>query len=383
MTRSGVLVTGASGYLGSLAAAELLAHTDHHLLLPVRATHRAENVLARIGRELQATGGSQEVLARARVVALPALGSMRQLDRAVDESGVQQILHCAGCLDYFDEDALQRVNVGWTDELVCCAEAWGCRHFTYVSTAFASGYVDHPVPESLLPEPRRDPTAYTRSKRRAEHLVAGGGVPWLVVRPSIVIGDSRDGHYSGRRYGLVQLWSAYERLMTRAWAPELHAVARRWPFPVLHQDAFRVGLRAAWQQPPTSGVVNLVSKASTAPHLRTLWEHWVRTTLRPEVVTYYERLQDVPMRSIPRRQRALIALASVSFEIATHPWQFERDHLDAWCADGLDFPDATEESTLRCQRAYIAQSEALQAHMRRIADRPEEPLRVIEVVAPS
>jgi len=42
-----------------------------------------------------------------------------------------------------------------------------------------------------------DPTEYTRTKRNAEELVATSGVPYLILRPSIVIGDSRDGRYFG------------------------------------------------------------------------------------------------------------------------------------------------------------------------------------------
>src|SRR5690242_5878608 len=55
MARSrGILVTGASGYLGSLIVATLLRHETARLLAPVRGT--PDSVLAPVGAELAAEG---------------------------------------------------------------------------------------------------------------------------------------------------------------------------------------------------------------------------------------------------------------------------------------------------------------------------------------
>ena len=83
----------------------------------------------------------------------------------------------------------------------------------YLSTAFSCGYRSDRVPERLHPVPESDPTDYTWSKREAESILARSGVPFVIIRPSVVVGDSRDGRYSGKRYGVYQLWHAAERLM--------------------------------------------------------------------------------------------------------------------------------------------------------------------------
>ena len=44
-----ILITGSSGFLGSLVTAAALAETDAPLVLPIRAPHTHERVVARIG----------------------------------------------------------------------------------------------------------------------------------------------------------------------------------------------------------------------------------------------------------------------------------------------------------------------------------------------
>src|SRR6185369_637345 len=51
-----VLITGGSGFLGSLAAAAALAESDATVMLPIREPHTRESVLAPIAAELAAEG---------------------------------------------------------------------------------------------------------------------------------------------------------------------------------------------------------------------------------------------------------------------------------------------------------------------------------------
>ena len=43
--------------------------------------------------------------------------------------------------------------------------------------------------------------------------MAACGLPFIVLRPSILIGTGDTGRYSGRRYGLYQQWMGLERLV--------------------------------------------------------------------------------------------------------------------------------------------------------------------------
>jgi thioester reductase-like protein len=353
-----ILLTGATGYLGSLIAASLLLHEDMDLVLPVRVGNDLDSIIRPIRAEIEVSGGEFDGAFRDRlkVVQLPPFESLHELDKAVQEFGVGEIIHCAGCLDYFDSSTLQSVNVEFTRCLLERGLAWNVRRFIYISTAFSSGYLDSTVPEQVHVEPDSDPTDYTRTKRDAENLVAGSGLPYLILRPSIVIGDSRDGHYSGKQYGLYQLWSGMERLLCRTWSADIHALAPEQPLSLIHQDAFEQIFLAAYNLMPDNSIVNVVSQHDQQPDLRALWKLWITSCLRPNYVYYYGKMLDIPMRTINTRQRALLGLASVNLEIASHPWRFETTNLRRLREMGLEFPETTLESIALCQRRFIEES---------------------------
>ena len=371
-SRRSVLLTGATGYLGGLIAATLLAGEDVELVLPVRGGHDVESIARPVRAEIEVRGSTfaPSYLERLRPVELPPLDSLDRLDGAAAAFGVTEIIHCAGCLDYFDRPTLEEVNVHFTRRLAERARAWGVSRFVYLSTAFSSGYLDGVVPERLHGEPPSDPTDYTRTKREAERVVAESGVPYLILRPSIVIGDSRDGHYSGKQYGLYQLWSGMERLLCREWSADIHAFAPEQPLSLLHQDAFQKIFLAALRWLPDNSILNLVSQHDRLPDMRQLWRLWVTECLRPDSVYYYSRMSDIPVREINTRQRALMGLASVNLEIASHPWRFETANMSWLRGRGLEFPDTTLESVAVCQRRFAGESQTIKNFLAQIAHRP-------------
>ena len=357
-----IMVTGATGYLGGLIVATLLLNEDAKLVLPVREGNDLETLLQPVRAEIEVQGGyfDPAFVERLHVVPLPVIESLHELDESVKEFGVDEIIHCAGCLDYFDRSTLQTVNVELTKNLLDQARRWGIRRFVYLSTAFSSGYIDSIVPEQLHPDPKQDPTEYTRTKRAAEELVANSGLPYLILRPSIVIGDSRDGHYSGKQYGLYQLWSGMERLLCRTWSHDIHALAPEQPVSLIHQDAFQNIFMAAIRMLPDNSILNLVSDHHELPRLRDLWHLWITECLRPRFVYYYLKMSDIPMREINTRQRALLGLASVNLEIASHPWRFETTNLRKLQDMGLEFQHTTLDTIIVCQRRFVEESATIQ-----------------------
>ena len=271
--------------------------------------------------------------------------------------GLSQLLH---------RSRLVAVNVEMTRRFVDAAKRWGMRRFVHVSTAFAGGLVDGLAPERLHDDTAGDPTFYTESKRRGEWIVAQGEVPFVILRPSIVIGDSRDGHYLGPRYGLYQLWSGVERLLFEEWHPELAYVAPRTTIPLLHQDAFKTGFAAAWRHLPDGSICHLTSHGG--PSVVDLADLLVHSYLRPRTTRYYERLADVPLDTLPPAQRAFLGLAAVNIEISSHAWRFDTSTLDGLIAGGASFADATLESVERCQRAYFDRSDRLLRYRERFAE---------------
>jgi nucleoside-diphosphate-sugar epimerase len=360
--RRDVVLTGASGYLGGLIAATLLAEDDVRIMALVRAPFEFARLFAPIRAEIEVSGRhfDPEYYRRFIPVTLPSVERLIELDPVIAEFGARQLIHCAGCLDYFNREALEGVNVRFTSALMDAARRWRFERVTYISSAFSSGYMDDLVPERLHDRPGRDPTDYTRTKREAEAIVAASGLPYLILRPAIVIGDSHDGHYSGKQYGLYQLWAGMERLLCREWQPEMHVLGARQAVPLVHQDAFQAAFLAAYRHLPDRSIVNLVSRESTLPDLRTLWDMWMKECMRPRTVIYYDRMQDIPIRDINSKQRALLALGSVNLQIASHPWRYETANMETLRAGGLVFRDATIDSVSVCQELFVAESSHLQ-----------------------
>ncbi|GAB3131429.1 hypothetical protein GCM10027289_17600 [Tsukamurella serpentis] len=108
--------------------------------------------------------------------------------RRLADERVDVVLHIAGDVSFSRSwDQYLATNVGGTRHALDFARELGAR-FVYVSTAYAQraeapGFV------------RRDggPSAYAASKLAAERLVHDSDLPHVVIRPSIVIGDSRTG----------------------------------------------------------------------------------------------------------------------------------------------------------------------------------------------
>ncbi|HYM61296.1 MAG TPA: SDR family oxidoreductase [Thermoanaerobaculia bacterium] len=357
----GVLLTGGSGYVGGLIAATLLTNEDVRIVAPVRKVDR-DRFLAPVAAEVRMAGAcfDEAMAARVHLVEFPDRERLDELDAVMDEHGVDEIIHCAGCLDYFNSEALEQANVDLTSRLVEYARRRSVARFIYLSTAFSVGYVFRTIPEALHTTPGKDPTEYTRTKREAEAIIAASGVPYLILRPAIIIGDSRDGHYSGKQYGLYQLWAGMERLLCREWHPEVHVLAPRQPVQLVHQDAFQSAFLAAYRYLPPDSIMNLVSDLETLPDMRSLWDLWLGACLRPRTTFYYENMADIPLRAINGKQRALLALASVNLQIASHPWRFETANLDSLRSRGMSFADATTGTVARCQDLFITESKLIQ-----------------------
>lgn len=360
--RSATLVTGGSGFLGGLTTAALLAEEGTELVLPVRSHHDTSQLLWHItfglkSLELEMTQAYRD---RLRFVPLPPLDRLHELDAALGDVRVAEVVHSAGCLDYFDKATLEAINIGMTERMLELAHKWKVDRFTYVSTAYSSGYLAGTAPETVHEEPPKDPTDYTRTKRAAERLVASSGLPFQVFRPSIVIGTSSAGQYTGKRYGLYQLWNGMERLLCKKWVPTLHVVAPERKVSLLHQDSYQRALLAARRDLPEARFIHLTSRYETAPTMREVWNLWNQACARAREIIYYDNVDEVPLREIDSRQRAFISLAWTNLEIASRHWHFATGNLEELRKRGLEFADVTVASTELCQRRFIEESETVQ-----------------------
>ena len=114
----------------------------------------------------------------------PRLGLSRSdYGRLAREIGI--VIHCAAITNLHDPiDITRNTNVEGTRNVVAFAELAGAP-LVHVSTAFVS--------DRVLGCGIEGKSSYRDSKQMGEALVRNCGVPWTIVRPSLVVGDTADG----------------------------------------------------------------------------------------------------------------------------------------------------------------------------------------------
>jgi nucleoside-diphosphate-sugar epimerase len=98
---------------------------------------------------------------------------------------VDAVIHCAAVTDFYRKDGtLERTNVVGTEHVVAFAAEAGAVLY-HVSTAF--------VETSAVDGRGHTAAGYAVSKSLAEEVVRTSSVPYVIIRPSVVVGDSATG----------------------------------------------------------------------------------------------------------------------------------------------------------------------------------------------
>lgn len=175
LDRPQILLTGASGVLGSVVAAELAAGADLTCL-----TRRRPVPVPRV----RTVSGD---------LTSTRLGlSSRDLAELTARTDV--VVHC-GAMTAFttDGDTSEQVNRDGTGRVLELVAAAGAE-LIHVSTAFVDRADEFGTASDQASEHRvRSPEHYLRSKIAAERAVADSGLPFMIIRPSVLIGDSGSG----------------------------------------------------------------------------------------------------------------------------------------------------------------------------------------------
>jgi thioester reductase-like protein len=196
----GVLLTGATGFVGMELLARFLERTDRRVYALVRGASERE-ARARVKRALLCLFGADHPYAR-RVVAVrgdiasPGLGLGEKGDELAERVG--EVVHGAASVSFeLGLEDMREINVEGTRRVLEFAERaralGGLRRFSYISTAYVAGEHVGCFSEDDLDVGQRFRNAYEQSKFEAEHLVAGSRLPTTVLRPSIIVGERDSG----------------------------------------------------------------------------------------------------------------------------------------------------------------------------------------------
>ena len=219
--RRHLLVTGATGLLGSYLVRDLLLE-GQPLALVVRPG-RKESPEARIEGMLagwEADLGKR--LPRPRVIAgdisRPACGLSTD-DLAWVARHCDSALHNAASLSFRGGDRATEPwlsNVQGTAHLLELVRAADIEHLHHVSTAYVCGLRSGTVREDELDCGQDFGNDYERSKVEAEGMVraASGPATVTVYRPSIIVGDSRSG-FTSTYHGLFAVLRLGHTLLTK------------------------------------------------------------------------------------------------------------------------------------------------------------------------
>jgi len=181
MPRPDLLITGASGFLGS------------HLM----------RLAAEQGREAVGLVHAHEMPAPGRAVRLDLADSHALMD-LVRKEKPRAVIH-AGALtapDYCEDHPQEAdaVNVTSTGALAMAAFAADA-HFTFISTDLVFNGRDGMYTETEPPDPTHH---YARTKAQAEHYTRTASPDFAVVRPSFIYGEPVAPHQSSFSHMLVE-----------------------------------------------------------------------------------------------------------------------------------------------------------------------------------
>ncbi|MHB8260657.1 MAG: SDR family oxidoreductase, partial [Bacteroidia bacterium] len=207
-----LFLTGVTGFLGGELLVELSKRSDIDKIYCLVRAQNETKALARIKKEFDLHG---DYLDTTKVI--PIVGELSD-DHLADSlinnkllKNIDTIIHSAANTSFTKiyDDIVEKVNIGGTHQLLCWAKTLThLKLFTYVGTATICGSTvkDCIITEDMSPDlTAKHLVKYSYTKMMGE-LMLKDYLPEdkiLVVRPSIIMGDSRE--WTPRSY--VILWA--------------------------------------------------------------------------------------------------------------------------------------------------------------------------------
>jgi thioester reductase-like protein len=354
-------LTGGTGAVGSSIVPLLLADPDTEVRLLLRA--ESDAALAQRMESLAGYWGWAESFEqRARVKAYRGDAAVANFNLPDDQyaelvGACTHLIHSAGTvrMNLSIEDA-RRSAVGSAQATVDFARrlaaAGRLSKFDYVSTVGVAGKRPGALPEIWMDEPREFHNTYEQAKAEAEEIVRRAivdeGLPVTVHRPSMVIGDARDGRIIHFQifYFICEFLSGRK---TRGLYPDFGEVR----LDVIPANWVAEAIVAASRDPQTAGrIFHLCSGPEQAPRLEELKAlvrtafatHGMRVPLgirMPRGV--FAALARMAARLAPASQRKALSTLPIYLDYLADRQGFDNAAYTGWLANrGLHLPLAAD-----------------------------------------
>lgn len=212
-----LFLTGATGFIGSHLLRKWLENTSARITVLVRPLggispqDRLQSLLAGFSSDRPHNDYLKRISLVEGDLMHPQIGLMKtEYQRLIDS--VTLIVHCGAAVRFsLDHNQANQTNILGTKETLALAKQ--CRNlqrFYYLSTAYVAGNRTGIIKEDELDEGQKHNNSYERSKFEAEKIVSAAmkELPIVILRPSIVVGDTKTGELStnGAFYRLLSMY---------------------------------------------------------------------------------------------------------------------------------------------------------------------------------
>ena len=216
-----IFITGATGFLGTEIAKRSIEKPDTSLILLIRG-NSYDDALKHLSRSWWECETLRNELKRVKTqnskiriitgdIKHEGLG-LKQADYSYLVENVTHMVHAAADLRLnIPIEELREVNLRGTQnmvEIALKAKNYRLKKFSHISTAYVAGKTKGFIEEDFLNGEHGFKTNYEQSKYEAEKAVRNADIPFTILRPGMIVGDSSTGYIKtfNTIYSLIRIY---------------------------------------------------------------------------------------------------------------------------------------------------------------------------------
>lgn len=340
-----VVVTGCTGFLGTLVARTILQHTDDHVIIPVCiGDHRYEQAMAKL-LVLNGLVRLKHIKHRIHFIPFQGMDDLVRNYNLLKRCDVNQIIDCEGSIVGMSARASAQVNTNRIRMLVNTAQMIEAERFMSLSSVYAEEYLGRSTKQAPPIHSESNSTSFTQA---AEAFLIESGLPYAVLRSSLIIGDSQTGKCFRPLSGFYQFLAMAQKAL-RCSSDEFWIIPSSRRINLIHEDFFCRAFLIAYKYKLHSLCSDVVSRDCDLPTWDDLYQIWFELNWRPSSLRIYQSSLELPMERMSPLLRRFYQLLEMNFTISQRDCAYNTKWLDGFLLDG----HATRQSVGRCIREYL------------------------------